>query len=357
MVSLAQPSTEVRVPRERATVIMAVDVSLSMEARDVEPNRLPGDAEGGQGVRRRPARAGSTSGWSPSPAPPRRWCHRPPTASRCAARCRRPGARAESTAIGEAIFTSLTAIQNFQATLEDAGEEAPPARVVLLSDGYPTVGRDETQAIAAAQDVSIPVSTIAFGTDYGTLDLDGDTVPVPVDRATLEQIADETGGSYSEAASAEELEEVYADLGSQIGYTTEPQDISPRFVRVGVLVLLRRRRPQPALDQPPGVERGRPGSQRRGRAARSGARCTGPATSGRGRSWRCRRMATSATSSSGWPSTEPLDEPVAQLVAAGGRRARPRRSRSRSMPVVEDRVRGARSARRCRAGRWCRGPG
>ncbi|CAA9308262.1 MAG: Aerotolerance protein BatA, partial [uncultured Friedmanniella sp.] len=145
---------------------------------------------------------------------------------------------AESTAIGEAIFTSLTAIQNFQSTLEETGEEAPPARVVLLSDGYPTVGRDETQAIDAANDVSIPVSTIAFGTDYGTLDLDGESVPVPVDRATLERIADETGGSYSEAASAEELEEVYADLGSQIGYTTEPQDISPRFVRVGVLVLI-----------------------------------------------------------------------------------------------------------------------
>ena len=59
---------------------------------------------------------------------------------------------------------------------------------------------------------------------------------MPVDRATLEQIADETGGSYSEAASAAELEQVYADLGSQIGYTTEPQDISPWFVRGGVLV-------------------------------------------------------------------------------------------------------------------------
>ena len=61
---------------------------------------------------------------------------------------------------------------------------------------------------------------------------------MPVDRATLEQIADETGGSYSEAASAAELEEVYADLGSQIGYTTEPKDISPWFVRAGVLLLL-----------------------------------------------------------------------------------------------------------------------
>jgi Ca-activated chloride channel family protein len=82
------------------------------------------------------------------------------------------------------------------------------------------------------------VSTIAFGTDYGTLDIDGENVPVPVDRAALEEIADATGGSFSEAASAAELEQVYADLGSQIGYTTEFQDISPWFVRAGVLVVL-----------------------------------------------------------------------------------------------------------------------
>jgi Ca-activated chloride channel homolog len=61
---------------------------------------------------------------------------------------------------------------------------------------------------------------------------------VPVDRATLEEMAEATGGSYSEAASASELEQVYADLGSQIGYTTEPKDISPWFVRIGVVVLL-----------------------------------------------------------------------------------------------------------------------
>ena len=106
---------------------------------------------------------------------------------------------------------------------------------MLLSDGYSTVGREATQAIDAANAASVPVSTIAFGTDYGTLDLDGETVPVPVDRATLEEIANATGGSYSEAASAEELSEVFEDLGSQIGYTTEPQDISPWFVRGGLL--------------------------------------------------------------------------------------------------------------------------
>jgi Ca-activated chloride channel family protein len=236
VVSLAVPSSEVRVPRERATVIMAVDVSLSMQARDIEPNRFEAmQSAAKEFVDVLPERINlglvSFAGSATTVVPP--------TTDRQQVRNAIDNLQlAESTAIGEAVFTSLTAIQNFQTSLGESGEEAPPARIVLLSDGYNTVGRDDTQAVDAAIGAGIPVSTIAFGTDYGTLDLDGETVPVPVDRATLERIADETGGSYSEAASASELEEVYADLGSQIGYTTEPKDISPWFVRGGVLVLL-----------------------------------------------------------------------------------------------------------------------
>jgi Ca-activated chloride channel family protein len=236
VVSLAVPSSEVRVPRERATVIMAVDVSLSMQARDIEPNRFAAmQTAAKEFVDVLPERINlglvSFAGSATTIVPP--------TTDRQQVRNAIDNLElAESTAIGEAVFTSLTAIQNFQSSLGESGEEAPPARVVLLSDGYNTVGRDDTQAIDAAIAAGVPVSTIAFGTDYGTLDLDGETVPVPVDRATLENIADETGGSYSEAASAAELEQVYADLGSQIGYTTEPKDISPWFVRGGVLVLL-----------------------------------------------------------------------------------------------------------------------
>jgi Ca-activated chloride channel family protein len=236
VVSLAVPSSEVRVPRERATVIMAVDVSLSMQARDIEPNRFEAmQSAAKEFVDVLPERINlglvSFAGSATTVVPP--------TTDRQQVRNAIDNLQlAESTAIGEAVFTSLTAIQNFQTSLGESGEEAPPARIVLLSDGYNTVGRDDTQAVDAAIGAGIPVSTIAFGTDYGTLDLDGETVPVPVDRATLETIADETGGSYSEAASAAELEQVYADLGSQIGYTTEPKDISPWFVRGGVLVLL-----------------------------------------------------------------------------------------------------------------------
>jgi Ca-activated chloride channel family protein len=236
IISLAVPSTEVRVPRERATVVMAVDVSLSMQATDVEPTRFQAmQVAAKEFVEVLPERINlglvTFAGTATTVVPP--------TTDRGQVRNAIDNLDlAESTAIGEAIFTSLSAIENFQSTLETGGEELPPARIVLLSDGYNTVGRDDTQAIDAALSAGVPVSTIAFGTDYGTLDLDGETVPVPVDRATLEEIADATGGSYSEAASAKELEQVYADIGSQIGYTTEPQDVSPWFVRAGVLLAL-----------------------------------------------------------------------------------------------------------------------
>jgi Ca-activated chloride channel family protein len=81
------------------------------------------------------------------------------------------------------------------------------------------------------------VSTIAFGTDYGSIEIGGEVTPVPIDRDALRQIAEETGGQYNEARTRAELEAVYDDLGSQIGYTTEPQDVSYWFVRVATLLL------------------------------------------------------------------------------------------------------------------------
>jgi Ca-activated chloride channel family protein len=231
--SLAVPSTEVRVPRERATVVMAVDVSLSMRATDIEPDRFSAmQVAAKQFVDVLPARINlglvSFAGTATTLVTP--------TTDRDQVRTAIDNLQlAEATAIGEAVFTSLTAVTNFQSTLESSGEEVPPARVVLLSDGYNTVGRETTQAVDAAVSAQVPVSTIAFGTDYGVLDLNGERFPVPVDRSTLEDIADKTGGSYSEAASAAELQQVYEDLGSQIGYTTEAQDISPWFVRGGLL--------------------------------------------------------------------------------------------------------------------------
>ncbi|GAB3202247.1 VWA domain-containing protein [Geodermatophilus arenarius] len=236
VLSLAQPSTEVRVPRETATVVLALDVSLSMQAEDIEPSRFEAMKDAASDfVDILPERINlglvSFSGTASTLVAP--------TTDREQVRGAIQNLElSEATAIGEAIFTSLTTITTFQSTLDvEDPEQLPPARILLLSDGYNTVGRENTQAIAAAQAAEVPVSTIAFGTDYGSIEIGGEVTPVPIDRDALRQIADETGGQYNEARSRAELEAVYDDLGSQIGYTTEPRDVSYWFVRVATLLL------------------------------------------------------------------------------------------------------------------------
>jgi Ca-activated chloride channel family protein len=235
IVSLGSPSARARVPRERATVMMALDVSLSMQATDITPTRFQAmQAAAKHFVDLVPA--GINLGLVSFSGTPTTLVT--PTTDHAQVAAGIDHLRlAESTAIGEAIYACLADITNFQASLGTASTP-PPAEIVLLSDGFTTVGRSNDQAVAAAVAAHVPVSTIAFGTDYGTLTLDGETVPVPVDRAALKKIADDSGGTFHAAASAADVDQAYTQLGHQIGYTTEPEDISPWFVRAGVLLAL-----------------------------------------------------------------------------------------------------------------------
>ena len=76
----------------------------------------------------------------------------------------------------------------------------------------------------------MPVSTIAFGTDDGVVEINGQLQRVPVDRQALEQLAESTQGFFYEAATAEALQQVYEDMGSSIGYRTVAREIG-RVVR------------------------------------------------------------------------------------------------------------------------------
>jgi Ca-activated chloride channel homolog len=234
-VGMAKPTHDTRVPRDRATVVMAIDVSLSMRAEDVEPNRLEAaQAAAKEFVSLLPPRINlglvTFSGTAAVAVAP--------TTDRASVvRAIDNLELAERTAIGEAVFSSLDAIKTFQSQLQgaDAAEGAAPARIVLMSDGSNTWGRSPEQAVGAAKQSEVPVSTIAFGTDTGYIELEGQRVVVPVDHQKLREIADGTGGSYYAAASAEELSNVYQDIGSQIGYTTERREITTWFVGFGLL--------------------------------------------------------------------------------------------------------------------------
>lgn len=235
--AMAKPTKDTKVPRDRATVMMAIDVSLSMRAEDVTPNRLQAaQAAAKEFVGLLPPRINlglvTFSGTANVAVTP--------TTDRGAVlRALDNLELAERTAIGEAVFSCLDAVRTFQSQLQgaDAAEGAAPARIVLMSDGTNTWGRSPEQAVGASKQAEIPVSTIAFGTDEGYIQLDDEAepTPVPVNHEQLKGIADGTGGSYYAAASAEELSSVYRDLGSQIGFTTERREITPWFVGMGLL--------------------------------------------------------------------------------------------------------------------------
>ncbi len=236
----AQPTRSVRVPRERATVIVAIDVSLSMQAEDVDPNRLQAaQASASRFIDELPptlnvgivAFAGSASVLVP-PTQDRALAHRAIERLELA----------ESTAIGEAIVTSLDALA---AAPPDENGDQPPARIVLLSDGVTTVGRSDEEAIAEAIVAEVPVSTIAFGTpggvilydDPATPTVENELIPVPVGGESLQIIANQTGGSFFSAESLEELDAVYNDIGSAIGYENVDREITDWFMG-GALGLL-----------------------------------------------------------------------------------------------------------------------
>jgi Ca-activated chloride channel family protein len=132
----------------------------------------------------------------------------------------------------------LQAINVFEQSTTTKGEKPPPARIVLLSDGSNTVGRSISDAIAAAKKAHVEVSTIAFGTPTGTVTYEGQTILVPADNDALAQIAAQTGGSFHAAHSQQELESVYKNIGSQIGFTTKQHEISWRFLMIGLLLTL-----------------------------------------------------------------------------------------------------------------------
>jgi Ca-activated chloride channel family protein len=235
-IGVAGPTAAVRVPRDRATVMMAIDVSESMQATDVLPNRI------------RAAQSAATQ--FADLLPPRinlglvkfggvASVLVPPTLDRGAIKSAIAGLQLESsTAIGEAVFACLDAINVFSQSSTAKGDKPAPARIVLMSDGANNRGRTVESAETASRQAGVPVSTIAFGTDTGSVDIDGQEIPVPADKATLHTLATQTGGTFNTAASAQQLTQVYANIGSQIGYTTTHRDISWRFLVTGLLLAL-----------------------------------------------------------------------------------------------------------------------
>ncbi len=239
VVSLARPMHDVRIPKESAVVVLAIDVSASMSATDVVPTRLQAAVEAASAfVKELPD--GFQVGLVSFSGTAR--VVRTPTTDHISvvdaiARLQvGPG-----TATGDGILAALDSIAEAQATdgAQPAAVATPPsATVVLLSDGVPTVGTTLASAEDAAVKAGVPISTITFGTDAGTVEVQGQTVKVPPDPASMAEVAKTTGGTAFEAASGQELAKVYESIQARVGYTYEHREITIWFVTVGILILL-----------------------------------------------------------------------------------------------------------------------
>jgi Ca-activated chloride channel homolog len=239
--AMAGPTHDIRVPRNRAVVMLVIDVSESMVATDVAPDRLTAAKEAGKrfadeltpGINLGLVEFAGTATLLIAP-----------TTDRSAVKAAIDSLKAaERTATGEGIFTALQSIAATTAVL-GGGDGPPPARIVLESDGKETVPnepdapRGAFTAAHAAKEQGVGISTISFGTPDGTVKLNDQDIPVPVDDSTLQEISQISGGEAFHADSLDKLNNVYASLQRIIGYQTVPGDASAGWIRLGALVFI-----------------------------------------------------------------------------------------------------------------------
>src|SRR3954447_3924812 len=239
-VAMAGPTHDVRIPRNRAVVMLTIDVSQSMRATDVSPSRLAAAQEAAKqfadqltpGINLGLIAYAGTATVLVSP-----------TTNRDSTKAAIDKLQlADRTATGEAIFTALQAIATVGAVI-GGGDAPPPARIVLMSDGKETVPSNPDNpkgaytAARTAKDQGVPIATVSFGTPYGTVDMDGQKTPVPVDDEMLKKVAQLSKGESYTASNLEQLKEVFTNLQEQIGYETQKGDAGTGWLRLGALVL------------------------------------------------------------------------------------------------------------------------
>ncbi len=238
IVAAARPRTTVAVPIERASIMLATDVSGSMQATDVAPTRLSAARRAAKRfVARVPKQVNvGVMAFNTKPS-----VLQSPTRDRVAVSDALDALHSSGgTATGEAVAAAVRALTSGPRT----GGKRVPGAIVLLSDGASTRGVDPVAAAQAAKRAGIRVYTVALGTPQGTI-----TVPrangqgtitrdVPPDPESLQRIATASGGKAYTAADAGGLDQVYERLGSQLGRKDQRREVTAGFAGGGLVMLL-----------------------------------------------------------------------------------------------------------------------
>jgi Ca-activated chloride channel homolog len=241
IVALARPQRTVAAPQRAANVIMVTDVSGSMNATDVDPDRLTAAQNAARKLADelpQPLRLGLIS-FSDAPE-----VLVPPTTDRDAVRSGLDQLRAEGgTAMGLALQRGLEIARTPVTNAAGTGTTRLPAVLVLLSDGKDTVGGISPLDVAQqAHRLGVKIYTIALGTPDGEVqvrDPFGFTqrIRVPPDTATLKEIARLSGGRFFTAQDSGKLESIYSNLGTRLSAKPVQHEVTFAFAG-GALVLV-----------------------------------------------------------------------------------------------------------------------
>jgi Ca-activated chloride channel homolog len=229
--ALARPAVSARVPKEQASIILVLDVSRSMSATDLSPDRMTAAKKAAsEFVKSVPEAfrlgvvAFSDSAAVVSPL------GRDREATLTAIASLDPQA---GTAVGDGLDAGLGEIRRTR-----AGGGEVPASVLLLSDGASNHGRPSQEVAAEAAQMKVPVYTVGVGTDNATLSVGDRQVPVALDEQELQAIAETSGGAYFRTADAGALRDVYRNLGSDLGFEKQTREATAAAAGFAAILLL-----------------------------------------------------------------------------------------------------------------------
>lgn len=249
IIGLARPEATIPVPQDTGTVLLVIDVSGSMFAQDVDPNRMEATKKAAREfVENQPGgvKIGvvSFSDFAALVAPPTTERDqvleaisrlRPQRGTNIGAGLQvAMDAIYEDQADGEAIVTGVATPTPVPGTLD-----VPPASIVLVSDGQSNTGPDPLEIIDEATTAGVKVYTVGIGTPEGTvLQIQGRNVFTRLDELTLQTMAEETGGTYFNAQTETDLRAVYEDLSRERIVENEETEVTFAFAAAGLALSL-----------------------------------------------------------------------------------------------------------------------
>jgi Ca-activated chloride channel homolog len=247
LVALARPEATVRLPRVEGTVILAMDVSNSMLAGDLEPTRMQAAKDAARAFvdSQPPAILIGVVAFSGGGL-----VVQPPTGEHQAVfdaidRLTPQGA----TSLGEGIFTSLNALSETPIQIDEASLEAgtpslevepiPSAVVILLTDGENTESPDPLAMAQVAAEAGVRIYTVGIGKPEGAiLEIEGFRVLTQLDEAMLQWIAETTNGAYFHADDESTLEEIYRTIDLHMTVRGEKMEVTSIFAGAGLAAFL-----------------------------------------------------------------------------------------------------------------------